>query len=176
MDGLKIALIAFIAPVCASIMVLTSGCNTSGCMENRSSVPLAGFYNASDGAAISLDSIEISGENAPGDSVLSPAGATVSKIYLPMRSTEDVTTWIFAYRWKALDYPALNDTITFQYSTTPYFASEECGVIYKYRITALSHTSHLIDSVGISDSLITNTDIERIKIYFRTAGEDEEES
>ena len=173
MDGLKIA---FITLVCATIVLLTAGCNTSGCMENRSSVPLAGFYSASDGAAISLDSIEISGQNAPGDSVLSPAGTPVSKIYLPMRSTQDATTWIFAYRWKELDHPEINDTITFHYSTTPYFASEECGVVYHYNITSLSHTSHLIDSVGISDSLITNTDIERIKIYFRTAREDEEES
>ncbi len=39
--------------------------------------------------------------------------------------------------------------------------------MYRYMILAVDHTSLFIDSVGIIDSLITNTDMERIKIYLR---------
>ena len=40
--------------------------------------------------------------------------------------------------------------------------------MYRYTITRLSYTQHLIDSVAVTDSLVTNTDIKRLKIYFRT--------
>ena len=41
--------------------------------------------------------------------------------------------------------------------------------MYHYRITAYTYTTHLIDSVAVTDSLITNIDRETIQIYFRTA-------
>ena len=59
--------------------------------------------------------------------------------------------------------------LTFDYSASPYFASEECGALYYYHIRRLKHTTHLIDSIVITDSLITNADLERIRIYFRTS-------
>lgn len=40
--------------------------------------------------------------------------------------------------------------------------------MYRYSIEKLNYTTHLIDSVGLVDSLITNADIETIRIYFRT--------
>ena len=48
--------------------------------------------------------------------------------------------------------------------------------MYRYKITSVTYTTHLIDSVGIVDSLITNIDRERIRIYFRSADNDDEES
>ena len=44
--------------------------------------------------------------------------------------------------------------------------------MYFYTIKKVEYTRHIIDSVGISDSLVKNTDIERIKIYFRTETEE----
>ena len=40
--------------------------------------------------------------------------------------------------------------------------------MFIYRIKRCSTTTHLIDSVVVADSLITNVDIVRIRIYFRT--------
>lgn len=162
--------------VISALMVLAalSACNTTGCLENRNSVPLAGFYaSGSTPSSISLDSLQITGLGMPDP--LQAAGQRISEIYLPMRATEQSATWLFAYKWKAYDHPALVDTIALFYDSDPYFASVECGVIYKYHINRLAYTTHLIDSVVITDSLITNTDVERIRIYFRVAGEEEEE-
>lgn len=36
--------------------------------------------------------------------------------------------------------------------------------MYRFRITDVVYTRHLIDSVGVTDSLITNIDFQRIKI------------
>lgn len=151
-----------------------SSCSTSGCLENRSSIPLAEFYSSATGEVAAFDSIEVSGIGAPADSILSPAGSAISQLYMPMRSTREQTQWRFAYRWKALDYPELYDTLTIDYTSTPYFASDECGVIYRYHIDKLETTRHLIEDVEITDSLITNIDKVYLKIYFRTIEDDTE--
>lgn len=48
--------------------------------------------------------------------------------------------------------------------------------MYHYRITRVSHTSQLLDSVGISDSLITNIERENIRLFFHTSEPDEPET
>ncbi len=144
------------------------GCNTSGCTDNQSSLPLAGFYSSS-GSAISVNMLDVSGVGAPGDSLLYVSGTSLSNVYLPLRSDAEVTSFCFHYTQEGLDDPAFNDTITMRYTSRPYFASEECGAMLNYHINELTHTSHLIQSVELVDPEITNVDIERIKIYFRTA-------
>ena len=161
-------LAAVIAAVCFG------SCNTSGCTENRNAVPLAGFFDSTNEAAIQLDSIKVNGVDAPGDTVLSAAGQRISQLYLPMRPTNKSVKWCFAYKWKRLDDPRLNDTITFDYDSEPYFASEECGAYYRYHITRMDYTRHLIDSIAIIDSLITNIDRVYINIYFRVETEEQQ--
>ena len=41
--------------------------------------------------------------------------------------------------------------------------------IYVYRVTGISYTTHLIDSVAVVDSVINNIDMERFKVFFRIA-------
>lgn len=149
-------------------ITICGGCNTTGCTDNQNALPLAGFYSSSTMSSISVDSIDIGGVGAPNDSLLHSTGTSISEVYLPFRSTVGTTAFYFHYTQQSLSNDALNDTITFSYTSTPYFASEECGAMYKYLITQMSHTTHIIDSVAITDSLITNIDTERIKIYFRT--------
>lgn len=147
-----------------------SSCNTTGCTDNRSSLPLAGFYSAGTGAAIALDSLDIGGIGAPGDSLLLAAGEKASEVYLPFRSEHESAAFCIAYRYKSLDDPALNDTVTFRYDAFPYFASEECGAMMRYHITSIVYTRHLLDSVAVvaADSVITNAPVENLHLYFKT--------
>ncbi|MCC8177331.1 MAG: DUF6452 family protein [Bacteroidales bacterium] len=154
-----------------ALMIIGAGCNTSGCLDNQSSIPLAGFYNSATGAAISIDSVNIGGVDAPNDSLLLAMGTSASQVYLPLRFSKDVTSFYIQYDTLGL----WADTITMAYTALPYFASEECGAMYRYTINRLTYTTLLIDSVTLVDSLITNADIERIKIYFRVEEADEEE-
>lgn len=153
------------------LLTAAQGCNTSGCTENQNSLPLAGLYTTgADGRpqAVTIDSLEVGGVGAPGDSLLYGSGMELSQVYLPLRSTATSTSFFFHYTQEAISSDALNDTITLSYTSSPYFASEECGAVYYYHIDKMSYTRHLIDSVAIVDSLITNTDVERMKIFFRT--------
>lgn len=149
-------------------LAATAGCNTSGCLDNQSALPLAGFYSSS-GSEISVRGLRISGVGAPNDSVVNDTAAAISTVYLPMRSTTDNTAWCIHYKQEGIDDPAYNDTISFGYTSEPYFASEECGAMYYYRINSVRTTTHLIDSVVVTDSLITNVDVTRIRIYLRTS-------
>ncbi len=154
-----------------ALLLTVFGCNTTGCLDNQSSIPLAGLYSSETNKTITLSNIQVFGIGAPGDSILVMAGESVSQIYLPMRSTANSVAWCFRYAQEGIDTNEFNDTIVFNYSSEPYFASEECGAMYRYTIEHFENTTHLIDSVVVVDSLITNTDTERIKIYFRTRSE-----
>lgn len=147
-------------------LALTVGCNTVGCEGNGNSLPLAGLYSSVSGSAISVDSLEVGGIGAPGDSLLYTAGERLTEIYLPFRSQQPDASFFIRYARLGIA-----DTISFAYDSTPWFAGEECGAMLRYRITRMTHTTHIIDSVAIADSLITNAAIRQIKIYLRTASE-----
>lgn len=167
----RMAHISTAAATVAAIMTYVPSCSSTGCTDNRSSLPLAGFYAEGTGSTIALDSIDVGGIGAPGDSLLLATPHTATEVYLPLRSEFNSTAFFIAYRYKALDYPELVDTITFGYTSIPYFASEECGAMMRYRINSVAYTRHILDSVAIvpADSIITNADIENMRLYFRTA-------
>jgi len=151
-----------------------SACNSDTCSQNRSTLPLAGFYN-DEGTLIGLDSLIIYGIGGEPDSVIvAYPGTRISRVYLPMQPGSDLTTWVFSYKQKDLDFPELNDTLSLSCTSSPYFDSNECGVVMHYHLTHLTHTDHIIDSVAVTDSLFNNIDIERIKIFFRTTSTDDE--
>lgn len=160
-------LVEIIAVTLVAVIAALSSCNTSGCLDNRSSMPLADFYSSTTNKPIATDSIEIGGVGAPGDSLLVGVGDRASQVYLPLRSDVSMTAFYFAYKWKGMT-PAYNDTLKIYYTSYPYFASEECGAMYRYRITGIEHTSVLLDSVAVLDSLVTNLEVSMMRLYFPT--------
>ncbi|MDE7427428.1 MAG: hypothetical protein K2M79_06480 [Muribaculaceae bacterium] len=147
---------------------LLSGCNSGGCLDNQSALPKAQLYN-SQGEAISVDSLQIRGVGAPGDSVLEQG--RLSTFYLPMRSDAGVTSWEVAYLRKEQNPTGVCDTIEFSYRSIPYFESADCGATFRYLVTQVNTTHHFIEDVVMTDSLITNVDRTYINIILRTADE-----
>ncbi|MBD5379882.1 MAG: hypothetical protein HDR74_08370 [Bacteroides sp.] len=156
--------------VVVAMVATMSSCNTAGCLDNRSSLPLADIYSSTTNRPIMADSIEIGGVDAPGDSILANYNEHLSKVYLPLRSDRSMTAFYFEYKWKGMT-PADNDTLKIYYTSYPYFASEECGAMYRYRITRIEHTSIVLDSVAVLDSLVTNVERSIMRLYFPTAEE-----
>lgn len=161
---------------CAALICIALGmlgcmysCGSGGCLENATTLPLAGFYSGTTKTAISVDSLEVRGIGAPGDSLLLAPRRGVSELYMPFRADYSSISWVFAFKLEGFYYPQLYDTITFGYNTIPYFASADCGAMYVYRVNSMRYTTHVIDSVAITDSLFTNVNKEQIQIFFRTA-------
>lgn len=152
-------------------MAVTTACSNVGCTENRNSIPIAGFYSSTTLDPITIDSIAVGGVGAPADSLLLRNKG--SQVYLPFRATANETKFYIKYLQKELNYPQFYDTVSFAYTSVPYFASEDCGAMYHYRITSLTYTTHVLDSVAVLDSLITNLERETIRIFFRTAEADQ---
>lgn len=155
------------------VATFSGGCNTQGCTDNQSALPLMGFYSMSTKEQIALDSLEMGGVGAPSDSMLFRKGSSRQWVYLPFRFASGESRFFFHYAYPGIDDPANNDTVVLCYSAEPYFASEECGAYYRYKLKSVGYTTHLIDSIGVSDSLITNIEMERIQVYFRTVEPDE---
>lgn len=156
----------------AALIATATGCNTSGCLDNQSAIPLAAFYSSTTGEHISIDSVAIGGVGAPADSLLFDGKSPISQLYLPLRATHSSTSFRFTYLQSDLASLGLTDEITLDYTSQARFISEECGAMYDYRITHCDYTTALIDSVAVVDSLITNVDAVRLIIYFRTAQPD----
>ncbi|MBD5345875.1 MAG: hypothetical protein HDR92_01935 [Bacteroides sp.] len=145
---------------------IMAGCNSAGCVENQSSVPLAGFYSYTSGSAISIDSVQIGGIGAPNDSLIVSKGS-IRSVYLPFRPGRESTS--FFIRYTNTEARGVTDTLTFEYNTIPYFASEDCGALYRYYITGVSHTRWLLDSVALLDPEVINVDLELIQLYYTTS-------
>lgn len=157
--------------IAAVIIALFASCDSTGCLDNQSSIPLAGFYDSKTSQSIAVRGLQIHGIGAPSDSLLPNESNT--QVYLPMRSEHNTTAWCLHYTQDELDNDAFNDTVCFDYTSEPYFASEQCGAIFRYHIKKATYTTHLIDTIVIADSLISNLNREQIKIYFRTASADD---
>ena len=158
-----------------SILLMLSACISGECLDNKNSLPLAGFYSSSaDPKAITLSDLMVYGYGAPGDSVLLQSGSRVSSLYLPFRIDEPETTYIFHYEQEGIDDERYNDTITFKYEIVPYFVSAACGSIYKYKVESIEHTRHLIDSVVCTapQNTIDNVAVENLRVYFRVQTEE----
>lgn len=149
--------------------LLNVSCNNGECTELRSAVPRADFYSMSTKTQVTVDSLEITGIGAMGDSILYGPSSRVSTVYLPMPALEDKVRWRIAYMQKALAEYGVADTITMEYTRTPWFAGEECGAMYKYTITKMAYTRNVVDSVALVDSVVVNVDKANLAVYFRTS-------
>lgn len=157
------------------IFSVIGGCSTSECFDNQNSLPLAGFYSSGETpVAITLDSISIFGIGAPGDSILQDSVRSISQVYLPFRIDEPSTTYEIQYLGGLAGLLRIYDRITFNYEIEPMFVSNACGAVYYYKITDIDYTTNFIDSVTCPEGVITNQNIENLKIYFRVDLEGED--
>lgn len=161
-------ILIYLSLIATVLLIVLSSCNTGGCTELRSAIPRAEFYSSTTAQTISIDSLQISGVGAPGDSILYKSSQRLSTIYLPMPAQKESVQWRIAYMQSSLAAYNLADTISMDYDRMPWFAGEECGAMYKYRIKKLDYTRNIIDSVALSDSLVENIEKTNIAIYLRT--------
>ena len=152
----------------ASLMisaVLLAGCGDT-CADNKNALPRAAFYAGE--ATVSVDSLEIRGIGAPGDSILSEGTERKSEIYLPFRIDSDSTVYSFDYTGGV----KASSIVTFIYSRTPRFVSAECGVSYVFDIRKIECKGNLIDSVTCPQGFIDNAPGVNLRIYLRTTPEE----
>lgn len=148
-----------------------AGCSAGGCYENHSAIPLAQFYSAETETAISINNLNIGGVGAPNDSLLLSSGSAAKEVYLPFRFNSEELSFYIEYTGEEHVVTG-EDRVTFKYTAIPFFAGEDCGALYNYKLTDVQHTSNVLKRVEVLDSLITNTDKAYLRFYFHTESEE----
>lgn len=128
LENIKRKICSMSASAVMLAVVALSGCSNDECLDNKNSLPLAGFYSSTTTpASISLDSISIYGIGAPGDSVLHDSVRGLSQSYLPFRIDEGTTRYVIRYLSGLLGRYGIADTITFEYDPVPFFRARHVG-------------------------------------------------
>lgn len=150
--------------------LLLTACGSSGCYENRSSIPQAKFYAYNmPSQAVAIDSITVYGVGQPTDSLLLDAARNVSSMYLPFRNDADTTQYVI--RYDLLPSTAYNDTLTFVYRRYPYFISGDCGVVFNYTVDEFSYTRNMLDSAALVAPEVTNKEAETVQLFYYVVSE-----
>ena len=144
-----------IAVLCLGIIC---GCSSMGCDNNRNSIPMAGFYDYKTKESLNVRGMAVSGVGAPNDSLLLDPARSAHQVYLPFRGNKTETSFLFSSGNVA-------DVVTFKYESFPYFDGEECGAMWRYKITEVEFSGELLDSISVVDADITNIERERIMIF-----------
>ncbi|MDE7380537.1 MAG: hypothetical protein K2N03_00225 [Muribaculaceae bacterium] len=145
------------------------GCASSECIGNQNAIPYAGFYRTGDEEKVNISGLSVVGEDAPGDSLLTANGGNSGNVVLPFRVDADETSFIFTFRrGTSADGTAdeWSEKVTFKYERQLWFVSAACGAMYNFKVTDISHTRGMIDSIACPGGLITNENRENIKIFF----------
>ena len=103
-------------------------CNSTGCTDNKSSLPLAGFYSYQTLQPVTIQNISVGAVNAPDDSLLIEAG-NASKLYLPFNIGENNTTFSYGIWTKDLTTQGISTplhSITTAYLTLLQKNAEPC--------------------------------------------------
>lgn len=137
---------------------MLASCSGDGCINNRNSIPLAGFYSLPDEQQVTVSRMPIYGLGAPNDSSLLDTATNSQQVYLPLRASQTQTSFVF-------DGGTIFDTLTINYESYPYYDGEDCGAMWRYLIHDVQYTRNMIDSVLVTDPLITNIERERLMIF-----------
>ena len=145
------------------LSALLAGCANKECYDNQNTLPLARFFSMQTRRQMQLSATTVYGVGAPHDTLIADS-ATLEQVCLPLRPDAAETRFVFRYESEGAPEA---DTLAFRYQARPWFASEQCGVVYYYHIDSIGHTRHLIDSVAVPGMLITNAHRPNIEIYLR---------
>ena len=150
-------------------------CNSTGCTDNKSSLPLAGFYSYQTLQPVTIQNISVGAVNAPDDSLLIEAG-NASKLYLPF-NIGGKTIQRFSYGIWTKDLTTQGISTPLHSITTAYLTllQKNAEPSYQYEVVSYTHTSHHIDSVSVPRPVINNIDRESIQLFFRTFDTNQEE-
>ena len=149
----------------STALLILGGCGDGSCYDNGSAVPMARFYQSGTTTQVSPNGMTVSAIGAPGDTLLID-NATVSDLHLPLHVSTGSTQWRTTFA--ASDGTTETDTVTINYHPIEYFASVECGAMYHFDITGVSHTGHAIDSVVVAQAHVTHVDQVNLRIYLPT--------
>lgn len=133
-------------------LILSAGCKEVFEAPPQSLIGLY-FYNSSTNNKIE----PVTMVQGVGNELLLFGDTAISNMLLPL-TTKDTTRYIV---W--LD--STSDSLIFVHQTSRKYESIESGFYYEYKLQEVRFTQNRIDSIRITDSLVTKNWNENIKLY-----------
>ena len=142
------------------IIPLLFSCKDNTCDQNTSSLLQIGFYAYPRAAATpdTIDTLTIYGIGKAGYFLF--YDSSVASLYLPLSMNMDSSSFVINSKGKKLD------TLTINYTRHLQLISKECGFSTIFEITNASVTRHFFDSLKVTNSTVTTSYGENIRIFF----------
>lgn len=147
--------------LCPAIGFMASCSEEADCSMNERAMTNCRVYTINtDGYITShtLDSLTVTAFGT--DSIIINNQKDVSDLTLPLRYTVDSTILVFRYSRYT------TDTLVIRHTNTPYFLSMDCGYQMQQRITSVTHTTHRLDSIYITNNEAGIYGQENIQLFY----------
>jgi hypothetical protein len=145
-------------PVLSGLIIILYSCAQASCFDETESYLKASLYNTSFSKILAPDSLTLYGMNR--DSIIYNKVADLTVALIPLNDTAQRSSFVIKIN-------GITDTIEFRYSSYPHLISKECGYTYYHHLDTLPiFTKHIIDTILIESSTITNLKIENITIKY----------
>ncbi len=149
------------------IIPLLFSCKDSPCDVNTSSLLQVGFYAYPRKAVKpdTLDTLSIYGMGKTGYFLYKDSSS--SSIYLPLSMNVNSSSFIIysIIKRKGIS-DSLTDTLTLNYNRHLQYISKECGFATIFKITNVNVTRHFFDSLSVTNTTVTTSYGENIRIFF----------
>ncbi len=85
---------------------------------------------------------------------------SISSVSIPLSPNAETIGFVF-------DIGTYSDEILFEYKTSTYLESMDCGFIANYEINSVTYSTNIIDTIIILNNMVTIDNEEHIKLYFK---------
>jgi hypothetical protein len=149
--------------------VALSSCNKEDyCVLPVTSLMNIGFYKMQDDEMKSVTVKNLLARGNVVDSIISEDNA--AKISLPLSNDADSSIYIFTMTLSDTGIvdtvSTFTDTIVFNYTRKLFLLSYDCGFMYNYTMVDIESTHNIINTISITERLISTADAENIRIRF----------
>ena len=147
--------------LCPAIGSMTSCSEEADCSMAERAMTNCKLYTIDEDGFVANDTLDSLTVTAFGtDSVIINNQKEVRDLTLPLRYTTDSTILVFRYSRYT------TDTIVIYHTNTPYFLSMDCGYQMQQRLTNITHTTHRLDSIHITNNEAGIYGQENIQLFY----------
>lgn len=141
-----------------AVIVIAFSCSEGACFEETEAYLKGSFYRRPPLKLTAPDSLTLYGSDRPGQTIYKRKSG-VQPALIPLNSAAETSEFVMKIN-------GISDTLEVRYTTFPALISKECGYTFFHDIDTIIYSTHIIDSIKISKSRITNLDEENIRIYY----------
>ena len=148
--------------------VLIAACTSIDCPVESNVATLYQVCN-SDGTELTLtDSITVTTKTAKdGDTIIFNKGVGINSFSLPISYKHPEDVLVFSFDNENNNNLHITDTVWIKKEDYPHFESVDCQAAYFHKITAVSSTQHIIESIHLNNPDVNYDTNENIHLYLK---------